>query len=124
MSLADFVRRVKAEKRLSFAKIAENSGNKIGRSYVSKILNGEVKNVSEEYQGYLALGLQVPIDEVVRASRGESPPEVWTAREAIKAIEQIIANPALTDVVKILLETDERDLEKVLHYVRRYQKAR
>ena len=82
-------------------------------SLPSKIVKGQVKNPGPEKLSGLARGLQVPLDQVPREFRGDPPPETWTAREVIKAIETVVGSPEL------LLGRSPRDLEKVLKYLRR-----
>jgi transcriptional regulator with XRE-family HTH domain len=71
-SLAEFVRRVRREKRLSTPDVERNSGNQITDGYVSQIENGYIKNVSPEKLHALAKGLQVSDDEIFAVARGKS----------------------------------------------------
>lgn len=68
--------------------------------------------------------MNAPADEFKRAARGDPPPETWTARDVIKTMESIVGSPALTDVVKVLVDLDDSDLEKCARYVQRYKKKR
>ena len=78
-SLAEFVRRVRAERKLSLNDVRVQSGLQIATSYLNRIENGEVTNVSLEKLKALARGLGVAEDEVVAIARGKSPnvPEVF-----------------------------------------------
>jgi transcriptional regulator with XRE-family HTH domain len=71
-SLADYVRRVRGEKRLSLANVSQISGGQITRSHISRIENGELTNVGLEKLRALAKGLGVPEDEVFAVARGKS----------------------------------------------------
>jgi transcriptional regulator with XRE-family HTH domain len=74
-TLPDYVRRVRTEKRLSTVDVERQSGNRISDSYVTRIENGYVKNVSPEKLKALAKGLGVSEDEIFAVARGKSPAE-------------------------------------------------
>lgn len=70
--LADYIRRIRAEKDLSTSDVERKSGFTVTDGYVSHIENGRVKNVSPEKLSALAKGLGVPEDEVFAVARGKS----------------------------------------------------
>jgi transcriptional regulator with XRE-family HTH domain len=122
MTLAEHAKKVKEQNGLTIAAIVRNSNGSLSRSYINKIFNSEIKNPSDERMETLAAAMNAPVDEFKRAARGDPSPEIWTAREVVKAMESIIANPALSDVVKVLLQMEEPDLEKCARYLRRYKR--
>ena len=69
-SFADYVRRIRQEKRLSLNDLRIASGNRIANSHISRIENGEVKNLGVEKLSALAKGLGVPEEEVFTVARG------------------------------------------------------
>ncbi len=71
-TLADFVRRVRKEKGYSLAKVQERSGGNIAPSYLHKIENGDVRNVSPEKLIAVAKGLGVSEDETFAVARGKT----------------------------------------------------
>jgi transcriptional regulator with XRE-family HTH domain len=71
-SLADFVRRVRNDKKLSLMKVRVQSGYELATSYISRIENGQVTNVGLEKLRALAKGLGVSEDEVFAVARGKS----------------------------------------------------
>ncbi|MGB7925550.1 MAG: helix-turn-helix transcriptional regulator [Pyrinomonadaceae bacterium] len=71
-SLADYVRRVRQEKRFSTTEVERQSGGDISDAYVTRIENGYVRNVSPEKLRALAKGLQVSEDEIFAVVRGKS----------------------------------------------------
>lgn len=71
-SLADYVRRVRYEKRLSLSDVQRNSGGAINGSYVSRIENAVVTNVTADKLKALARGLEVSEDEVFAVALGKS----------------------------------------------------
>jgi transcriptional regulator with XRE-family HTH domain len=71
-SLADYVRRMRHEKDLSLADVSERSGNRIGRTHINRIENGELTNVGFDKLRALAKGLGVPEEEVFAVARGKS----------------------------------------------------
>lgn len=70
--LADYVRRVRHEKRLSTTDVENQSGGAISDAYVTRIENGYVKNVSPEKLAALAKGLGISEDEIFAVARGKS----------------------------------------------------
>lgn len=71
-TLADYVRRVRADKNLSSGDISKRSLGEITDSYVNRIENGLVKNVSPAKLQALAKGLGVIESEIFRVARGLS----------------------------------------------------
>lgn len=72
-SLSDYVRRVRNAKGLSTTDVQKQSRGGISDAYVSRIENGEVKNVSPEKLTALAKGLDVQQEEIFRVARGLLP---------------------------------------------------
>jgi len=122
LTLGEYVKKVKDETRLSLSAIVTNSNGELSQTYISKILHDQIKNPSDEKLQALALAMGRPINEFVNIRRGDPPREPWTAFEAIKAIETVVVSPALTNVVKILLELDDDELAICTRYLQRYRK--
>ena len=59
-SLAQRVKRLREEKRLSLAAVETNSGGRVTNGYVSRIENGHETNLTRDVIIALAKGLQVP----------------------------------------------------------------
>jgi transcriptional regulator with XRE-family HTH domain len=70
-SLADFVSRVRNEKGFSLSKVEANAAGEIDSSYISRVENGHIKNVSPEKLKALARGLQVSEDEIFDRARNK-----------------------------------------------------
>jgi transcriptional regulator with XRE-family HTH domain len=72
--LADYVRRVRFEKGFSLLAVQRNSRGQIAGSYVSRIENGiaDAEGVTPKKLQALAVGLQVPEDEIFAVARGQS----------------------------------------------------
>lgn len=84
-SLADYVRRVRAEKGLSLTDVqrqSARSGPAIAGTYVNRIENGQALNPSTDRLKALARGLHVPEEEVFARARGVPPKTGLEAREA------------------------------------------
>jgi transcriptional regulator with XRE-family HTH domain len=72
-NLADYVRRMRVqEKKFSLTDVERNSGGDIDASYVNRIENGLVTNVTPDKLRALAKGLQVFEDEIFAVARGKS----------------------------------------------------
>ncbi|MET0646406.1 MAG: helix-turn-helix domain-containing protein [Pyrinomonadaceae bacterium] len=71
-NLAEYVRRVRVQVRdFSLSEVERNSGGGIDGSYVSRIENGLVKNVTPEKLKALAKGLEVSEEEIFAVARGK-----------------------------------------------------
>lgn len=71
--LADYVRHVMSESRLSYRDIEETAatkGHHISNGYVSKIVSGAAQNISVDKLRALAAGLNRPEEEVFAVARG------------------------------------------------------
>jgi transcriptional regulator with XRE-family HTH domain len=71
-SLADYVRRLRSEKRLSLAEVSKLSGGQITRSHISRVENGELTNIGLDKLRALAKGLGVHEEELFAVARGKS----------------------------------------------------
>jgi transcriptional regulator with XRE-family HTH domain len=77
-SLAEFVRNTRLEKNLSAGDVERASGGRISASYISRIENGQISNVSPEKLIALAAGLDVIVEKLYRIASGlkaEAPKE-------------------------------------------------
>lgn len=70
--LSDYVKRVRREKGFSTTDVEVQSGRRISDAYVTRIENGQIKNVSPEKLSALSAGLQVSEDEVFAVARGKA----------------------------------------------------
>lgn len=116
-TLADYVRRVRVQvKDFSLSEVKRNSNNEIDGSYVSRIENGQIKNVTPEKLSALAKGLQVPEDELFAVARGKhlSQVEISNAHLArlCKTFERLpdASKQELLPVVKMIADEVDRRL--------------
>lgn len=80
--LADYVRRVRNEKRFSLSEVSARSRGRISKTHINRIENGTVSRVSLLKLGALSRGLDVPEDELIAAAQGRSPEVEPRANEA------------------------------------------
>lgn len=111
-SLADYVRRVRNEKRLSLADVeaqAKRAGHGIGRTHINRIENGfiDAEGVTPKRLRALAAGLGVPEDDVFNAARGISS----VSEDDLEDDEEVAA--LFFNYTK-LTEDDKRELRSVL----------
>lgn len=71
-TLAEFVKRIMAEKNLSYRDVSKNSGNLISHSTISDAANGQRFDFRKDTLAALAKGLAVAEDDVFRVARGLS----------------------------------------------------
>jgi transcriptional regulator with XRE-family HTH domain len=107
-TLADFVRRVRNEKNLSLTDVERRSGDQIANSYVSRIENGLVTNVSPQKLTALAKGLGVDDSEVMAIAFGK--------KRSDPAIEDALLHAMGYEYGK-LSEKDKEALRPVLELV-------
>ncbi|MDQ3254471.1 MAG: hypothetical protein M3R15_11285 [Acidobacteriota bacterium] len=86
--LADFVKRVRAQKGFSLKLVEDQSNGRIDKSYVNQIENRAVlsESISLKKLSGLAEGLQEPEEVVVAVARGKLPSDIKDLRE-LKLIE-------------------------------------
>lgn len=71
-SLADFIRRIRAEKNLSLSDVVTRSGNLISNGYISQIENHYVKSVTASKLKALAKGLGISYEEISAIAGGQA----------------------------------------------------
>lgn len=93
-SLADYVRRIRNEKDLSLAQVSAQSHGRIGKTHINRIENGTVNRVSLTKLRALALGLDVPEDDLIAVAQGKPPRTEATKNEAklLSYFRQLSAN--------------------------------
>lgn len=111
--LADYVRRVRSEKRLSLKDVEGLSGGGISKGYVGHIENRHVLGsaVTPQKLSSLAKGLGVPEDEVFDVARGKT-----RVTEADLSDDEEIA--ALFFEYKEMSDEDKQELRAVMEMVR------
>ncbi|MEO7672980.1 MAG: helix-turn-helix transcriptional regulator [Pyrinomonadaceae bacterium] len=72
-ALADFVRKTRLANNLTTSDVERISEGAISDSYISRIENGHVANVSPDKLNALAKGLKISTEEIYRIARGLSP---------------------------------------------------
>lgn len=112
-SLADLVRRVRREKKLSLNDVVRQSGGRIANSHVSRIENGFATNVTPEKLCALAAGLQVSEDDVFAAARGVATTDVQRPEDFAKIFygwdeATVEERTAAMDAIKMIAESFQR----------------
>jgi transcriptional regulator with XRE-family HTH domain len=82
-SLADFVRRIRHERRLSLEEVERRAGHRIGRTYINRIEIGESTNPSPRKLQALAIGLGVLEEELFARVRGVVRSELDSLEEEL-----------------------------------------
>ena len=114
-NLADFVRRIRNEKRLSTPDVERLSNFRITDGYVSRIENNGVKNVSPEKLSALAKGLGITEEEIFAVARGKIPNELAKMDERFVILGIKFGNLTGQNKVKaeILVEIIEREFARM-----------
>jgi len=108
-SLADYVRRIRNEKNLSLAQVSSRSHGRIGKTHINRIENGTVNRVSLIKLRALAVGLDVPEDDLIAVAQGKSP-RIEATENEIKLLSYFrqIAAARQEDVLVMLHALAER----------------
>jgi transcriptional regulator with XRE-family HTH domain len=115
LELAEFVRRVMEEKKLTAFRVQKASGNSVSDSYVLSIVQGRVKQPSVQKLKGLASGLGIPEEELFRAAGGvyDTTENPWPGRTILHVMEKIMSSSDLTEIVKVLTRMSDKRLGEV-----------
>jgi transcriptional regulator with XRE-family HTH domain len=131
--LSRYVRRILAEKRLSFRDVQRDSGGSITQGYVGAIVNGRYVNPSVEKLKALALGLGESEEKVFRVARGLAPTseeaedpnsEGLQPLELLELMRKVVSDPELSNLVKELAELPAHARQVLLKVVRSLAESR
>ena len=113
-ALSDFVRRIRSEKNLSLMNVNRRSGGHIAGSYVSRIENGYILNVTPKKLRALAKGLGVSEDEVFAMARGSDALDIDADLAAL--LQKYEALPKEhRDELRILIKVIDREIDRRLN---------
>ena len=131
--LSRYVRRILAEKRLSFRDVQRASGGGITQGYVGAIVNGRYVNPSVEKLKALAEGLGENEETVFRVARGLAPGSEESAAATggglqplalVDLMHRIVSDPELTNLVQELAELPPHARQVLLKVVRSLAESR
>ena len=130
--LSRYVRRILAEKRLSFRDVQRDSGGGITQGYVGAIVNRRYVNPSVEKLKALARGLGESEENVFRVARGLSlhSEEAGDASEGLQPLElldlmqRVVSDPELANLVQELAELPAHARQVLLKVVRSLAEGR
>jgi transcriptional regulator with XRE-family HTH domain len=74
-SFAEFIRRIRYEKRLSLNDVVEKSDGQVSNAYVSKVENGIIQKPSIPKLKGLAKGLDIPESQIIARAQGRGVEE-------------------------------------------------
>jgi transcriptional regulator with XRE-family HTH domain len=124
-NLSQFVKRVISEKNLTLREVEQKSGKQIARSYVSRIMTGDVQNITLEKLIALARGLDVDPHSLFTAYYGRPQSSIdesqevfeWSAVEFVEMMREIVGNPKLTEIVKAATQLWPEEYSTVYIYL-------
>jgi transcriptional regulator with XRE-family HTH domain len=115
MTLAEYLKQVIEEKRLTPTEIEKKSGGGITDSYIGYILAGKAKNVSSKKLIALAKGLDIDVDNLFRVNAGLAPKqELWTPHSLIRTMEKAVDNPELGRLFQLLAKQKPAKIKALL----------
>jgi transcriptional regulator with XRE-family HTH domain len=122
-SLSSFVQRVIRQKNLSIRDIQNRAGgpDKIAASYISRIINAKVTNLSVDKLTVLAEGLGVDPFDLFAAATGRQMRGArggMDALELIDTLQQAVGNPRSLEVVRRWLRLGPEYQSAVLNWIR------
>lgn len=121
-TLSQFVRRLMKQKALNARDIERNSNKRIDNSYISKIINGSVTNLTANAIVALAQGLQVNPHELFTAISGRGA-EAETEQRVdsyllVEMMQQVVMNPEMMEVMQEWVRLSEEDRAMMLESMR------
>jgi transcriptional regulator with XRE-family HTH domain len=124
-NLSQFVKRVISERNLTLRQVEMNSGCQITRGYISRIMTGDVKNITLDKLVALARGLDVDPHSLFTAYYGrpqismDESQEVfeWSAVEFVNLMREVVGNPKLTEIVRAAAQLWPEEYSTVLIYL-------
>jgi transcriptional regulator with XRE-family HTH domain len=124
--LAEFVSRVVRDKGLKLCDVARNSDGQIAQSYVSRIMTGDVNNISLDKLVALARGIGEDPHRVFTAYYGSWPRSATNrqedfecgAVEFVEVMRKVARDSRLTEIVKEATRLWPEEYPVVLGYVR------
>ena len=121
-TLSQYVDRIARQKGLNFHDIERNSGGKITNSYISKIISGQMTNLTADKTVALAAGLGVSPFEVFAAMCGEAPPaegeQPLDARIVVDILQKLMNDPRLIEILQLCEGLPPKDRDAVLVQLR------
>lgn len=121
-TFSEYVRRVMKQKDLKAVDVERNSGGKIDRSHVSKMLTGVEKNPSAQTMIALATGLKVDPHEVFTAVTGCTPgggkSQELNVLELLALVERVAADPELLEALRGMVRLPEPGRTAFLNMLR------
>jgi transcriptional regulator with XRE-family HTH domain len=123
-NLSQFVRRIIKEKKLKLRHVQDRSGGRIAQSYVSRIMTGDVTNITLDKLVALAKGIGEDEHTLFTAYLGRpagspsEPIDVFEmgAAEFGSLIQQLSVNPDLIETVKETADLPQEEREAVRRY--------
>jgi len=125
-NLSQLVSRIIKEKDLSLREVHERCDGQIAASYVSRIMTGNVSNISLDKLVVLARGLGEDPHTLFTAYYGRLPrsatePQVvfeWGAVEFVEIMRKVVGNAKLTEIVEEATQLWPEEYPVVLTYLR------
>jgi transcriptional regulator with XRE-family HTH domain len=123
--LGRYVQRILQQKKMTLREVERKADGQITNSYISKILNGTVTNLTVEKIAALARGLGVDGREIFDIAYGESEDLVHGAHSdnppdalmLIDIMQKIALSPQLMEILQEVIELYPEEYPVVMKYV-------
>jgi transcriptional regulator with XRE-family HTH domain len=124
--LAELVGRVVRDKELKLRDVARNSDGQIAQSYISRIMTGDVNNISLDKLVALARGIGEDPHRLFAAYYGRSSRGATNSQEDIECgtvefvdvMRKVVGDSRLTEIVKEATQLWPEEYPVVLGYMR------
>jgi transcriptional regulator with XRE-family HTH domain len=113
-TLAQYVTRWRKDHKQSASDIERLSGREITDGYINLVASGKQKNLTVDKLIALAKGMGDNPHNLLDVIMGENVPESadpWPSFMLLKAMDRIVNDAVLSDIMKVLLQMDARQLE-------------
>ena len=123
--LGRYIQRILQQKKLTLREVERKADGQITNSYISKMLNGTVTNLTVEKIAALARGLGVDgreifdiaygeSEDLAQAVRSDSPPD---ALMLIDVMQKIALSPPLMEILQEVIDLYPEEYAVVMKYV-------
>jgi transcriptional regulator with XRE-family HTH domain len=112
----EYLNRWLKEHKLSAVEIERRSGGAITDGYIGQLKRGEQKNLTVDKLIALARAMGDNPHNLLDVFMGEPVPQStdpWASHRFLNAMQRMVSDPVLSDIMKALLQMDAKQLEIV-----------
>jgi transcriptional regulator with XRE-family HTH domain len=118
-NLSQFLKRIMKQKGLTLRDVEQKCGKRITNSYISRLINGKVNNLTVETIGAVAQGFDVDPYDVFSAAYGEPPRDAAVdPLVLVDMLQKLATNPNLIKAVREWMKLSAKERAAVMRAIR------